>query len=355
MEHEDGHHDLHQEEGHTHLTIEEELDFEEGEVKLLFPPLVHEEVQIKDVVTDRVPIGVWSTGAPLLWQQGFRGLGCKIGVIDTGIDKTHPDLVGRVLFTRDYVGVDKPLHPHGTHVAGTIAATGKNKIYGVAPEASLVDYRVLDTNGSGSTLVIAKAINDAANDGCNVISMSLGGPQDNPQLRKAVQYAVSKGVLVVVAVGNEGPGRISYPGFYKEVVGVGAVNFSTRGEIEQAVFSNTNKEVDVCCEGFQVMSCIPNGGYADYSGTSMATPHVSGIAALLFQKIFTNTGKKPTEDVLYTMLKTISLDVMNKGVDEKTGAGYVTFYPSLPKRTSQDTTWYLPGMETGAPKEFHFQ
>jgi subtilisin family serine protease len=275
-----------------------------------------------------------------------------VAVIDTGIDKNHPDLVGRVLFTRDYVGEDKPLHPHGTHVAGTIAATGRNKIFGIAPEASLVDYRVLDTEGSGSTAVIAKAITDAANDGCNVISMSLGGPEDDTQLRKAVQYAVSKGVLVVVAVGNEGPGRISYPGFYPEVVGVGAVNFSTRGEIEHAYFSNTNKEVDVCCEGVDVISCIPDGGYADYSGTSMATPHVSGIAALLFQKIFTNTGKKPTEAVLYTMLKTMSLDVLINGIDKKTGAGYVTFYPSLPKRDSKETGWYLPGMDENEPTEF---
>jgi major intracellular serine protease len=245
-----------------------------------------------------------------LWSQAVTGKTCLVGVIDTGIERDHPDLKDKVVIHRDYVGdtVDRARwNPHGTHVAGTIAGTSillsffaspekcrkqrlngdhssfvcvcvsaaNGKIVGVAPHARLADYRVLNGEGAGTYLNITRAIYQATLDGCHIINLSLGGPIPYHPMHAAIQNAVDNGVLVVAAVGNEGDGNpateeISYPGYYHEVCGAGAVQFSTSADepstILDAYFSNTNREVDVAAPGWQVWSTIP-GGYAAYSGT----------------------------------------------------------------------------------------
>src|SRR5665647_1863191 len=121
--------------------------------------------QITTKATSNIPDSVWATGATTLWNQGFEGNGVLIGVIDTGIDDTHPALVGKVVKRRDYVKDGKAsilYNPHGTHVAGTIAANS-SILKGVAPKANLADYRVLDVNGSGSFVNVTRAIIDATN------------------------------------------------------------------------------------------------------------------------------------------------------------------------------------------------
>jgi major intracellular serine protease len=294
-----------------------------------------------------LPDNVWVTGAPLLWAAKIQGTGCKVGVIDTGVDNTHPDLAGKVLLRRDYVrdGVSpSKFDSHGTHVAGTICANGQIK--GVAPLASIIDYRVLGVDGSGSFAAVTQAILDAIADGCAIINMSLGGPYNYIPLHNAIKRAVQNNVLVVVPSGNEGPGQISYPAYYPEVVSVGAVNFDrSSGKInlpETPWFSNSNREVDVAADGWRVLSTVP-GGYAYLTGTSMATPCVSGVACLLWDRFRKRMGRTPTGQELMTALKTSTIDILQEGIDLVSGAGFLTFYPELPKMSSSGQ-WSLPSM-----------
>ncbi len=303
--------------------------------------LSHEEIDLREATTPTpIPIGVRLTGAPLLWKQQITGKGILVGVIDSGIDSSHPDLRGKVLFARNYVDDKLPMSSwdcHGTHVAGTIAANGVIK--GVAPDAKLADYRVLGAKG-GSPVAVTAAIKQAVEDGCHVINMSLGSEYDYPPMHEAIKEAVAKNVLVVAAVGNNGDANpstieVNYPGYYSEVVGAAAVAYNeSNGSVSTWPFNCSNSEVDVCSVGYKVYSCAPGGQYTVLSGTSMASPHVSGFAALLLSKAMMRigSGRRLPEEALYYMLKTTTVDVDTKGVDNLTGAGIVTFYPALPNK-----------------------
>lgn len=315
----------------------------------LFPYTVNE---VTPTANTPIPDSIWAMGAPILWSQFIMGYGARVGVIDTGIDNSHPDLAPRFLFRRDYVNdgaTPSQFHPHGTHVAGTICASGQLK--GVAPVTSIIDYRVLGLNGIGTYNAIVQAINDSVTDGCRIINMSLGGDFDSPQLHDAVKNAVANNVLVVVASGNDGPNTVNYPGFYPEVVSVGAVEFdASTGNItlpSSPWFSSSNSEVDVAADGWQVFSTVPGGGYAIFTGTSMATPHVTGYASLMLDKIRKVTRRYPTEDELYITLKRDTVDILTKGLDTTSGAGFVTAYPEIPKKNAGQ--WTLPNMVTGQP------
>lgn len=307
--------------------------------------------EISTSATALVPDNVWATGAPILWNLGFTGVGCKIGVLDTGID-SHPDLLNKIILRRDYVQDGLPsssFNMHATHCSGTIAANGRIK--GVAPGASLIDYRVLDRNGSGSYTSITSAIKQSIVDGCNIISLSLGGPIEYLPLHSAIKEATAAGILVVVASGNEGPNKISFPAYYSEVVSVGAVNFdATTGNItlpQTPWFSNSNDQVDVAADGWKVLSTVPGGKYAILTGTSMATPCVAGFAALLWERFSAKMKRKPTEPELYSLLKSSTVDILQVGNDIVAGAGFVTVFPELPKKVN--STWTLPNMNLTPP------
>lgn len=298
-----------------------------------------------------LPEGVAMIAAPRVWKD-TKGAGEVVAVLDTGCDIDHPDLAGRIVggrnFTPDYGDPSnyRDNHYHGTHVAGTIAANGK--IMGVAPEAKLLIGKVLTGEGSGDTSWIAQAIRWAtswrgpAGERVTCINMSLGGPGDDPDMHKAIREAIRQGILVVVAAGNEGDGNrftpeTSYPAVYPEVTCVGAVD--VKGGI--ARFSNSNPEVDVAAPGVEVYSLYPGGRYATLSGTSMATPHVSGFAALTNARHRLRLGRPLTEPELYALVKYQTVDVDAAGIDADTGAGLVSFVPQLvhPKRVT-----YYPGV-----------
>jgi hypothetical protein len=220
-----------------------------------------------------------------------------IAVIDTGVDYLHPDLGGclgagcRVIGGYDVVDDDNDPtdeHGHGTHVAGIAAGTGLSS--GVAQEAKLLAYRALDENGSGSTSDVVEAIERAVNDGAHIINLSLGesdGKPDSPQ-NLAVREAVRRGVLVVAAAGNSGPqwGTVGSPGNEVSALTVGALGlddkvarFSSRGPDR----SDYTLKPDISAPGVNILSAVPGGGHMILSGTSMATPYVAGVAALLIE------------------------------------------------------------------------
>ena len=269
-------------------------------------------------------------------ELGVRGSGVRVAIIDTGIDYKHPYLGGgfgpgyKVIGGYDFVNKDNdPMddNSHGTHVAGIVAA--KAPAYtGVAPEALLLAYKVLDASGSGASSTVLAAIEKAVNDKVQIISMSLGGPgsPDDP-VSTAVNRATELGVVVIVAAGNNGPlpESIGSPGVAREAITVGATDkndviaqFSSRGPIPGLDVVKP----EVMAPGVKILSTVLNGGEASYNGTSMATPHVSGIVALMLQL---NPSLKPGE--IKQILMGSALD-LGAGAFVQ-GAGRVRAFPAM--------------------------
>lgn len=226
------------------------------------------------------------------------GSGVVVGVIDSGIDASHPDLKDKVIAFKDFTEEGKPSpyddHGHGTHVAGTIGGSGLNPKFGVAPAVKMVIAKVFSKSGGANDSTILAAMEWMMSQGVSVVSNSWGGEQettslDNPY-SKMVSAWIGKRMVPIFAAGNSGPsvGSMSVPGGLPNAYAVGAVNqtdqlasFSSRGPIEWDGVSY-NKP-DICAPGVKVHSSMPNGSYRVSSGTSMATPHVAGVVALIIQ------------------------------------------------------------------------
>lgn len=221
-------------------------------------------------------------GAEEAWDVTQGSSDVTVAIVDTGVDYTHPDLEEKVVKGKDFIdNDDDPMdeNMHGTHCAGIAAALTNNGvgIAGMAPEVTILAERVLDANGSGTLDSVAQGITHAADEGADVISLSLGSAQGATTLEEAVNYAASKGSVVVAAAGNESTSSPSYPAYYEAAIAVAATDSNDR----IASFSNYGDWVDVAAPGVNILSTVPGGGYQTASGTSMATPLVAGQAALL--------------------------------------------------------------------------
>src|SRR5829696_2983085 len=238
--------------------------------------------------------------APEGWDAAGLGTfpstgGPRVGIVDTGIDQNHEDLRGKTAACAQSRGLGGLLggsiqvgsctddNDHGTHVAGTITANTNNAVgvAGVAFNSPLVICRALGGPlGTGSTSDVANCINWTAQNGAKVISMSLGGG-DSSTLKAAVDnvWNGGNGALLVAAAGNDGDSTANYPAAYPNVVSVAA----TDRRDARASFSNANADVEIAAPGVNVLSTVPGGGYDTFSGTSMATPHVSAVAGVLRQ------------------------------------------------------------------------
>ncbi|MEV4807399.1 S8 family peptidase [Nonomuraea sp. NPDC049421] len=244
-------------------------------------------------------------GAPQAWQDGYDGTGVKVAVLDTGIDENHPDVTGKITETRNFTDDEsvKDEHGHGTHVAATVAGTGNGaggQRKGVAPGAQLAIGKVLDKLGSGSESQVLAGMEWAAREsGADIVSMSLGGgaTDGTDPLSVAVDRLTEEtGSLFVIAAGNEGDDyTVGSPGAASSALTVGAVDgddalasFSSRGpRLDEAI------KPDITAPGVNITAARASGTtlgtpvddlYTRLNGTSMATPHVAGAAAILAQR-----------------------------------------------------------------------
>ncbi len=252
--------------------------------------------------------GIDAVNAPEAWAKGFTGKNVVVAVVDTGVDFTHSDLdnnlwtnSGEIFgngidddrngYVDDVIGWDcidndnnpMDLNGHGTHVAGTIAAE-RNQFgnTGVAYDAQIMPIRVLNEAGKGTDQSISEGIYYAANNGADVINLSLGGSYSDA-IAQAVQYATQRGAVVVMASGNEGGAEPSYPAHLATNWGIAVGAIDRYGNM--ADFSNRagqdSKMCYVVAPGVDIYSTTPNDDYESMQGTSMAAPHVTGVVALM--------------------------------------------------------------------------
>ncbi|WP_229881683.1 S8 family peptidase [Streptomyces alanosinicus] len=246
-------------------------------------------------------------GAPVAWKAGYTGKGVKVAVLDTGVDTRHPDLKHQVIAAKNFTAAKDATdhYGHGTHVASIVAGTGAasgGRYKGVAPDAEILSGKVLDDSGSGDDSGILAGMEWAAAQGASVVNLSLGGPDSpgvDPLEAEVDKLSATKGVLFAIAAGNDGPGSVGSPGSADAALTVGAVDKKDK----LADFSSTGPRAgdgavkpDVTAPGVDITAAAAKGsvvdhevgekpaGYLTLSGTSMATPHVAGAAAILKQE-----------------------------------------------------------------------
>lgn len=275
-----------------------------------------------DLPGQQIDWGIQLVQAPKLWSV-TKGEGMKIGILDTGIDYTHPDLSSNFVkgrnFTTDDVSdyVDKD--GHGTHCAGIIAGCDNDiGIIGVAPKASLYMGKVISDDGKGSIQNVIEGIRWAINQKVDILSMSIGvAKEPTEELHEVISDARKAGIILVAATGNENT-NVCYPAAYPEVISVGAIS----QDLQRAGFSNYGEKLDVMAPGVDIYSTYPINSYAKLSGTSMATPIVAGVIALL-QSYCRKNGILATPDVIKEMISSHSIDLGEKGKDNMFGSGLI--------------------------------
>lgn len=280
-----------------------------------------------------IPWGVDRIDADAVWTFGNKGIGVNVCVIDTGIDYTHPDLDDNYKGGYDFVNDDgDPLddNGHGTHCAGIIAAENNTEgVVGVAPEINLYAVKALDRFGSGWLSDIIAGIEWSVENNMDVISMSLGTSTYSQSLEDACNAAYNAGIILVAAAGNEGDGdpnttETSYPAAFDSVIAVGATDKNDG----VADFSNTGPYLELTAPGVNIYSTLPTYrvtltrtygyDYGTLSGTSMACPHVAGVAALI---IAANPGISNAE--VRQILQQTADDIDENGWDPAYGYGLV--------------------------------
>ena len=260
--------------------------------------------------------GVARIAAPDVWETTSGG-GVRVAVIDTGVDYNHPELAGRYAGGYDAVNNDTdPMddHGHGTHVAGTVASDlNGGGLAGVSPSVSLLAGKALGSDGSGYISDLVEAIDWAMQNGAQVINYSLGSTYNSSTLENKINQAASRGIVQVAAAGNNSGGSLLYPAAYGAVIAVAATDSSDK----LAGFSALGAEV--AAPGVGITSSVPGGGYATWSGTSMAAPHVTATVALMLANGQTDIRQQ---------LQETAIDLGPAGRDSYYGYGLIHAKPA---------------------------
>lgn len=257
----------------------------------------NDEVDILDLIEYQyIPYGIEIIGGNYTLESNFKGNGIKVAVFDTGIS-AHEDLniVDGVSFVESEDTYDD-LNGHGTHIAGIISAEDNEiGVAGIAPDVSLYAVKVLDEFGTGNYSNVIEGIYWAIDNDIDIINMSLGGTGNSKALQEAIQTAISSGIIIVAAAGNNGSdeGEITYPAKYPEVIAVGAIDKN----YNLANFSSHGSELNIVAPGVDIVSTYYDDGYSYMSGTSMAAPHVAGVLAILEES--TNLSNDEIIDLMY--------------------------------------------------------
>lgn len=267
---------------------------------------------------------------PLAWNYTMGDPNVIVAIVDSGVDASHPDLQGHVLPGYDFVNNDTDAyddHGHGTHVAGIVAAAANNGIgsVGICPNCRILPVKVLNENNVGNWSGVAAGILYAVDEGARIINLSLGGSANTQVVQDAVEYAVQKDVLIVAAAGNGRTDTPFYPAASPEVMAVSA----TRNDDTRWSLSNYGDYIDVAAPGYAIYSTYNDldnyyGGYIFMSGTSMAAPHVSGLAGLLLSQ---DLGR--TQEDLKRLITTTAPDLGDPGKDIYFGYGRIDAWAAL--------------------------
>jgi subtilisin len=275
--------------------------------------------------------GVQYIGSQNVHNQDVNGAGINITVLDTGIDYYHEDLKNN--YRGGYNFVFNNADPwddnclsiyktcHGTHVSGIIAAESNGLgIIGVAPKSNIYAVKVLDGGGFGAADMIISGVEWAMGNNSNIISMSIQSPEDNTALLDAINAAYNQGILIVAAAGNTNGGNVVYPAAYDNVIAVTAIDQNA----QRASFSPIDQKIELAAPGVNINSTV-QGGYAYLSGTSMAAPYVTGVAALIFSSNYPDAngdGVRDNRDIR-KILQDTALDIGTPGRDNIYGYGIV--------------------------------
>lgn len=252
---------------------------------------------------------------PHVWQVTLGSPEILVAILDTGIDRNHEDLAGKVVAEVNFS--DSPvvddLHGHGTHIAGIIAANADNSlgIAGAAPSCLLMNVKVADDKGRCDAAAIAEGIVWSVDRGARVLNISLCVSELSKELEEAIIYAWSRGAVIVAAAGNNSSSVPQYPAYHPECIAVTA----TREDDSRAPLANYGDWVDVAAPGYQIYSTLPDNEYGYKTGTSQATAYVTGIAMLLYSIAVDSDGDGWVNDEVRAAIESScqQIDVIDMG------------------------------------------
>jgi thermitase len=290
--------------------------------------------------------GLTKVGAAQAWDVTTGSPAINIAILDTGVDLDHSDLANKIVSEINLTnfGSADDVYGHGTHVAGIAAAITDNGIgvAGLGYSATIMDVKVLDDNGMGAYSWIVSGITWAADNGADIINMSLGGSFASSAMEDAVNYAWSKGVVVVAAAGNNGDSTPMYPAYYTNCIAVAATDASDA----LASFSNFGDWVDVAAPGVSIYSTLKDNGYGYMSGTSMASPYVAGLAALVFTTVSDTNGDGRLNDEVRSQIEATCDNIGVGGI----GSGRINAYLAVQTGTVTGTaTGIVTDSTSGMP------
>lgn len=276
--------------------------------------------------TEYIDYGVKLVGAPLEWKETM-GEGIKVGIIDTGVCYAHPDLKNRIRDGADFTYSNtESLNDecgHGTHVAGIVAADKNGSgVVGVAPKADLYIAKAFQKNGKTTYPSIEKSLLWLAQKRVDVINMSFSSQIFSKRYVRLIRGIKQMGITMICAAGNDGANsQMGYPASFPETIAVSAVDVNKH----IADFNSKGSAAEISAAGIDVYSTYLNNGYATLSGTSMATPIITGAVAILQSKGLMRYGRKLTPDEIRLLLNIYTEDLSGLGKDDRYGYGLFSF------------------------------